>query len=413
MAAVRGSRVVTAGEACLFAFAILFPLGPRFETRLGNIYLATVAVLVWLAAWVVFVFAGPRGGLSVATPPQRALITYGGLLLLQILLHFGRLLERPAFLLRAVQLLAYMGLFATVSSLRIGTAVPGRLLRFSIAILAFECAVAYFSPARGPSGFLTGTFDGEHNSFGAYLLLMIPVVVAFLSHARSGWGRIAVVLLLAIGILSLAFTFSRTAYVAFPVAMIALIHRRWGGRAFFVSLLGVTGLVVAGAVMLPAGVRDRLVSIAEITTGESADISFMTRLALWRHAVEAFIETGFTGVGLYGFHYLDNYFVRALVETGVIGLALFLWLLVAIITWLAREYDKARDPDTRSLALGLYGATIGLMVVANAATDTFLVHRVMGLYWVLLGSLVAARRAIADPGRGGPLPTDSSQPRLA
>ncbi len=395
------------GEAFLLALAVLFPLGPRFATAAGNVYLATALTLVWLGAWTLFVFAGPVGGLSLATGPQKALLAYAGFLVIQVLIHLGGLLERPAFLFRAVQLVAYMALFATVASARLDQSAIRRLVRLSLVVLVVECALAWAMRGGARHGFLAGTFDNEHNSFAAYLVLMAPLVLALASFTRDGRARALLALLFALGVVSLAFSLSRTAYIAFPAAVLAVVHRRWGKRALLATLAVAAALVLVTGLALPASIRDRFSSILAIASGEEQDISFLTRLALWRAAFAEFIRTGLVGVGIYGFSYIDNYYVRVLVETGVIGFALFLALIVASLAWLSRAYERIRDAETRGLALGLYGATIGLLVVANLASDTFLVHRVMGLYWILFGSLVAVHVRAHREGAGAIGPEDA------
>lgn len=409
LASSRRASHVGLGGVAIAVLLVLFPLGPRFETRTGNIYIATVATLIWLAGWFVFVFAGPRGGLSLSTPPQKALFAYGAFLVLQVLFHLGSLSERPAFLLRAVQLLAYMGLFVTISAMSLDARFARRLVGMTIVIFVLECVLTWLPGNSSVHGFLTGTFDREHNSFAAYLLLMACILFALCSHTAPGGHRLLLGVFLGCSILFLALTLSRTAYVAMPIALLALVHRRWGKRSAMASagvLLIVTLLL---GLVLPPDVRDRFTSIVEIASGEGQDISFMTRLALWETAATELIRTGFLGVGLYGFHYLDNYYVRALVETGPVGLGLFLWFLAAVLIWLWRAYERAQDESLRALALALYGATIGLLGVMSLATDSFLVHRVMGLYWVLLATVVAAHRAQRTAGEygGAPVPLRS------
>ncbi|MFN0149858.1 MAG: O-antigen ligase family protein [bacterium] len=406
MASPRHASHVGLAGVAIAALLVLFPLGPRYATRTGNIYIATLATLLWLAGWCVFAFAGPRGGLSLATAPQKALFAYAAFLGLQLLIHLGAMLERPAFLLRAVQLLAYMGLFATISSMSLDARFARRLVAIMLGVFGIECVLTFLLPdSTSVHGFLTGTFDREHNTFAAYLLLMTCILFALLSHAPPGPRRFLLAVLLAAAVLCLALSLSRTAYVAMPVAILALIHRRWGRRPVAVSAAVLLGLILVFGLIFPASVRDRFASIVEIASGEGQDISFMTRLALWEMAASELIRTGFVGVGLYGFHYIDNYYVRALVETGPIGFGLFVWFIAAALLWLWRAYASDEDEAVRTLALALYGATVGLLGVMSLATDSFLVHRVMGLYWVLFATVVAAHRArrVGGPASGAPL----------
>jgi O-antigen ligase len=405
--APRPRVILGPGELFLAALAVLLPLGPRFATGVGNIYLATALTLVWLASWLVFAFAGPRGGLSLATAPQKALVVYAGFLTIQVLLHLGGLIERPSFLLRAVQLLAYMGLFATVASMELDPGAAGRLLRTALAVLAIELAIVAIMRETAYEGFLTGTFDKEHNSFAAYLVLMMCLVVAAFPLARGGWARASLAALLAGAAVCLVFSFSRTAYIAAPVAFLAIVHRRWGWRRSIAAFAALAAAVAIVGVFLPFNVRDRFMSLVALASGTGPDISYLTRLALWQSAAAELARSGFVGVGIYNYLYLDSYFVRALVETGPIGLGLFLWLLAALLAWLWRESAAAPDAEIRALALGLYGATAALLVVMNFSADMFLIHRVMGLYWLLLGALAASRRAA---GRGTGRTSDGSTP---
>ena len=247
-------------------------------------------------------------------------------------------------------------------------------------------------------GFLTGTFDREHNHFAGYLLLMLSIVVAYSLHDGSGYRRGPLIALAVIASICLILSFSRAAYVATPIALIAILHRKLGARAALVAFGILASAVLLAGFVLPIEVVDRFTSIGEAATGESSDVSLLTRFALWDNAFSHLVRSGFLGVGPYSFHYIDNYYVRVFVETGPVGLFLFLSLLIALLAWLSRAHDRGVDPEMRAIALGLYGATIGLLVVMSFSTDVLLVHRVMGLYWVLLGAFVAASRGVV-PGR--------------
>jgi len=394
------------GGALVGALVVVFPLGPRFALPVGNIYLGTMLTLAWLAGWFILVFAGPGGGLSLATAPQKAVFLYALFLVVQVVAHLGSLLENPSMLLRAVQLVAYMGLFVTISSMRPSARLPRLAMRLSFLALAAECAIAWIPSTQGPRGEHIGTFDYEHNSFGAFLLLTLCLLVGvFVAGPPRRW-RVWTVILTAAALVALAFSLSRTVYIAFPVALLALVHRRWKLRGLLVA--GLTSAAIAGlaASVLPLGVVERASTIVGIATGEHRDISFTTRLVLWGNALDDLARTGFLGVGIYHYMTLDSYFIRALVETGPLGLLLYLWVLVAVLAWLWRAYDRETDPELRALAIGLYGATVGLLIVMNLSMDTLLLHRVMGVYWVLLGALVASRRS---PG-ASPRSTDGAAP---
>jgi O-antigen ligase len=81
---------------------------------------------------------------------------------------------------------------------------------------------------------------------------------------------------------------------------------------------------------------------------------------------------------------LDNQYLGSLIETGIVGLAcLILLLLVWLFTALGAR-RRSRDPATRELALGLAGSSLAL-AFGLYVFDAFSFATVSGLMFVLLG----------------------------
>lgn len=387
-------------EIVLGALAVLFPIGPRFQSGVGNIYIATLITLVWWGMWILLVFAGPRGGLSVTTLPQKLLIGFSLWFIIGFIFHIDVLFAHPENLLRPIQLLFNIGIFLSVSSLRLNPGVPRRLLRLSFLVLAVECALTWFVEGWAVRGFLTGSFDGQHNHFGGYLVLMLSLLLAAFAIAGTRFRRFVLCILIGATLACLAFTFSRTAYVAAPVAIVALVTRRWGRRGFAFSSVSVLCAVAIAAIIVPESVRDRFSSIVDVASGEHRDISFLARLDMWRDHLEKLSVIGSFGDYETGRVLADNGFVYVLVTTGPIGFLLFSAFIVSLSTWLWRVYPLQRNREVKALALGLFGATMSVLIVMNLASDTIVVHRVMGVFWLLLGCLVALQNASsAERGR--------------
>ena len=82
-----------------------------------------------------------------------------------------------------------------------------------------------------------------------------------------------------------------------------------------------------------------------------------------------------------------NLFLKVLLETGVVGLLLFLWLLASTFGTSYQLFRHAEDPFVASLGLGLAGWVV-CAIVANAFGDRWTFLQVNGYMWVL-GGLVA------------------------
>jgi len=82
--------------------------------------------------------------------------------------------------------------------------------------------------------------------------------------------------------------------------------------------------------------------------------------------------------------------IQIAVDAGVLGLAMWFWLVAAWLRLLSRDLRLARDKDcfSRGLALGLLGSATGF-VIASTVHYTLGDGEVMGGLWLLMGCAVA------------------------
>jgi hypothetical protein len=81
---------------------------------------------------------------------------------------------------------------------------------------------------------------------------------------------------------------------------------------------------------------------------------------------------------------VDAQFVRVLVETGLAGLAAFLWLMWRLLHVAWTTYQRFRGTRFESLALGYLAGLVGLFVHAFGA-NTFIIVRIMEPFWFFTG----------------------------
>jgi O-antigen ligase len=94
---------------------------------------------------------------------------------------------------------------------------------------------------------------------------------------------------------------------------------------------------------------------------------------------------------------LDNQYLGSLIETGIVGLAcLVLLLLIWLFTALGAR-RRSRDPATRELALGLAGSALAL-AFGLYVFDAFSFATVSGLMFILLGMTGALWRLAQQEG---------------
>jgi O-antigen ligase len=85
---------------------------------------------------------------------------------------------------------------------------------------------------------------------------------------------------------------------------------------------------------------------------------------------------------------MDAQYPRILVETGIIGMLAFAWLIYAIFHAGLTTWRYAQDDLLRGLSVGLIAGLVGLLVHAIGA-NTFIIVRIMEPFWCLTGIVVA------------------------
>ena len=268
-----------------------------------------------------------------------------------------------------------------------------------LVVLLFTCFVASLAGiSQIPSGARVSApfegVDGEPNTFGGYLMLMFSVVLGMMLYTPRGKRRAMLAALLGIIIIPFAFTESRSSYLSFIAAMCLFIVFSKRKRLLIVGAL--VGLALA-PVVLPQNVIDRVMFTftqaeqqGQLSMGAvKIDTSTTVRLKAWENVVtKQFPQNPILGVGVTGGGFLDAQYPRVLLETGIIGLILFLWLLRRIWVLLRRCYDDIEDQLLKGVALGAVCGYGGLLIHAIGA-NSFIIVRIMEPFMIIVGLLFA------------------------
>ena len=134
------------------------------------------------------------------------------------------------------------------------------------------------------------------------------------------------------------------------------------------------------------------------TEDGQVDHSSELRLELWEDAMQLIRENPIVGTGVNTYAYMHrvrsyadthNYYIKVLVETGVVGLLLFLWLLSKTMRrgWVL--FRRTSDPFVRGLGLGLMGWVVAC-AASNGFGDRWTYLQIQGFFWVLSGLVGSA-----------------------
>ena len=106
------------------------------------------------------------------------------------------------------------------------------------------------------------------------------------------------------------------------------------------------------------------------------------------------------GYGVTGHHFMDAQYPRILVETGIVGMLAFAWLVYTLFHVGLSTWRYAQDDLLRGLSVGLIAGLVGLLVHAIGA-NTFIIVRIMEPFWFLAG-IVIALASISEESSGEP-----------
>jgi O-antigen ligase len=208
------------------------------------------------------------------------------------------------------------------------------------------------------------------------------------------------------------YTFSRGGYAAilFSVLVLGLVKDRK-----LLVLLGI--FLVTWQAVVPTPVRQRVL-MTENSSGQ-LEASAQERVSLWTNAEEAFLRSPIVGNGFATFQlgeHVDNlkdthnWYVKVLVETGIIGLIPVLFMLQQMLATSYRLFKRATDPLYQGLGLGLFLATWAALI-ANCFGDRWTYVEITGLLWVLVATAIRATE-FSLPEMTSELPPRTGYPSL-
>jgi O-antigen ligase len=235
-------------------------------------------------------------------------------------------------------------------------------------------------------------------TYGMFLIFTVAPLLALYFETKKLETKVLWTALLLLMMISALLTYIRIAWIALLSAVTIILSRK---NRFLLAVVLVAVVVLALSV---PSLRTRIGSVLTQDTKltMSQDPSTRFRVLAWNLALELFAQRPILGAGMGSYFPASaqlfseatsphNEYLRVLAETGVVGLALFVWVLFAIVRFSQKAYRSLTDPFFRSLALGALGASVAFVVLC--VTDNPLVYHSVSIYfWALLALVESGRR---------------------
>ena len=364
-------------------------LGRGVTFRLDDFLLVIVAV-----SWLIKSALYKELGIFKKTPLNGAMLFYAFACVLSTLLGIaaGRieLMTGSLFVLKYIQY--FVLFFLVINSIE----DQKQVRRYWLAVLVTALVVGAIGLAQIPGGGrVTAPFEGGHpepNTFAGYLAFVILICLALALTLPNNRRRISYFLIAAFLFIPFLFTLSRASYLGFipGLAVVLLLNRQ---RVVSYTLLALFLTVLVFPNVFPQAIRDRVAftftqapTAGQVTVlGQRLDTSTSARLRSFQEALEAFYQEPLLGYGVTGWSFIDAQYFRTLIETGLVGLMAFLFLLYRLFRLgLDRFRYSGEDSFSRGLAIGFLGGFVCLLFHA-IGSNTFIIVRIMQPFWLVTG----------------------------
>jgi len=367
-------------------------VGRSGERSLNLRYDDVLIVVIFFGVLVKLAFEGAPSFVP-PSPINWAIVAYYGVCIHSTLLALNLDLpawdKRVAFFVMLKMLEFYMVFFM------VGNAIRTRKdMRIQVGLLLAVASIVsvYAAYTVGHLDRVSAPLEEggtEPNTLGGYLTVVMCLTCGlFLTAPR--WKKLIFLGITAVALYPFLYTLSRASYMALVVGLIALGLK---ARRAWVVILMIFVLAFSNYLM-PKAVRERVnytfqegsgktVSILGHDTGIEVDTSTHERLYVWDKVKYNLHYWPWFGGGVSWETVLDSQYARVILETGLVGLAAFIFLLWRILRTTSEAASWTKGWFARGVALGTFATTIAL-IVHSMGTISFLIVRIMEPFWLLV-----------------------------
>ena len=238
----------------------------------------------------------------------------------------------------------------------------------------------------------SGPIEYGPNQLAAFLAQFAMFYWGFLQFMKRKKVKLLCYALVGLTIVTTMYTFSRASYIALIASALVL------GLVKDRKLLVILGVfLLTWQTVVPTAVTERI----DMTHDSNGvlEASAQERVDLWTQSRQMFLSSPVVGTGYASFQFghhtahlkdTHNWYVKVLVETGVVGGAFAVALLYQLFSSSFMLFRRARDPLYRALGLGFF-LCVCSCAIANFFGDRWTYVEINGLFWLLSAAVLRAR----------------------
>jgi hypothetical protein len=330
-------------------------------------------------------------GLFLKTPLNKAILAY--VLVCIVSTGLGILADRVGVKTGVLYVLKYIEYFIVYFMVVNHVRDADQVKRFVFCLFLTCFIISIFGILQIPGGErVSAPFEGESgepNTFGGYLVFMGAIAGGlFIKTENPKLKSLLPILILSI-VLPLLFTKSRSSYLALIPAclVLGLLLRH---RIIILGLMAVALLL--SPIFLPSAVKDRILfTFTQQETSDQVqlgdihlDTSTSARILGLQRLLRDYPKHPVLGYGITGYEFIDAQYPKVLIESGLLGLIAFFYLLYSIFKMAINHMKEVKTPYFKGLTIGFIAGYIGLLFHAIGA-NTFIIVRIMEPFWFFAG----------------------------
>jgi O-antigen ligase len=372
------------------------------SSRNVNVRAEDLFIFVIFFGWLAKMAVKKELGLMKRNPLNAPILIYIGICVVSSLIGLiqGRIDFRESFFY-LLKYFEYFLLFFLVNN-NLRTYKQAKLFVFFLLFTCFiVCAMAWVQIPSGER--LSAPFEsegGEPNTFAGYLLLMMSILLGLFFTAATRRKKMFFLGFFVFAAIPFLLTLSREGWISFFPALLAFMvfNKRSRMPLAFVIIIG----VIVMPYLLPKRVHERAQDAfakekSYQVFGKRVHVSesFAARIDTWDVGLTRLTQRPFLGHGTPGGGVIDNQYTRVMVETGMIGFAAFLWMLILLFRLAFKSFSGSTDDFTKGIALGFICGFVGLLTQSLGAA-VFILIRIMEPFWFLAAIVVSLPEVIIE-----------------
>ena len=306
---------------------------------------------------------------------------------------------------RAVSLVLWSMVVCTIAGAVMGT--------YQVITGQFHLPVKVITALGGNVPRATGTFHNP-NIFAMFLMSgMLPLLAVLLNYRLPVWQRLFFTLSVLVGLAGLLASFSRSSWVATMLGVMVILWLSGKLRYLFIVMFASVILVLGLKQFVPFAeyIFERFISIFTLFDqfGSIGRTSSTARIYLIVASLDMFFDHPVLGIGWRAFPYVFSQYAppgyphwshvneahtvvtTVLGELGIVGFAVFLWLMGRTFFLSLKGFRQMQDPYFRAVAMGLIATFVGFQV--NQSFNGDLPNN---MFWFCIGMTFAVLQLDAD-----------------